>query len=244
MNNPDSSFLSQWSARIQAVFEIMLVSGIVSSLLVSLVFAAVFGRNRLKLMEMDVGFLAAYLLVESAVTFLILWILMKARRETLHALGLRRRLWKTHVLLGILAAPCLIIVSGVVGLMFQLFLPKYALDKNPLLEMIHSPRQLTLFIITGIVAGGVKEELQRAFILCRFRHHLGGARVGLVVWSLAFGAGHYTQGIQGMCAAAILGFVFGVLYLMRGNLILPITAHAVYNTLTLLIYWFIIGMNK
>jgi len=243
MNCPDSSFKPYWSARIQALIEIILISGIVSSLLVSLIFTIIFGRNRLKMIEMDIEFLTAYLMFESAVTFLFLWILMKERRETLHTLGLRRRQWKTHVLLGILAAPCLIIVSGVAGLTFQLFLPEYALDKNPLIEMIHSPRQLALFILAGILAGGVKEELQRAFILCRFRQHLGGARIGLVIWSLAFGAGHYAQGIQGMCVAAILGFIFGVLYLIRGNLILSITAHAAYNTLTLLSYWFFIGIN-
>jgi len=40
--------------------------------------------------------------------------------------------------------------------------------------------------------------------------------------------------------AAILGFIFGGLYLARKSLIPPITAHAVYNTLALLIYWFVI----
>jgi membrane protease YdiL (CAAX protease family) len=244
MNYSDFSFRLRWSARVQAAFEILLVSGIVSSLLISLVFAAIFGRNRLKLIEMDVGFLAAYLMTESAVTFLILWILMKARGETLRELGLCLRKWKPNVFTGILAAPCLIVVSGIVGRAFQLFVPEYALEKNPMIEMVSSPRQLTLFILAGIIAGGVKEELQRAFILCRFRRHLGGAGVGLVVWSLAFGVGHYAQGAQGVCAAAILGFVFGVLYLMRGNLVLTITAHAVYNTLTLLVYWCVIGINK
>jgi len=244
MNNPDFSFQSPWPARMQAVLEIMLVSGIVSSLLVALVFTAIFGRSRQGLLEMGAEFLVAYILLESAVTFLILWILMRSRRETLSELGLRRERWKTHVLPGILAAPCLLVVSGAAGMFFRLFLPKYALEKNPLMEMIHSPQQLALFIIVGIIAGGIKEELQRAFILRRFRHHLGGVRVGLVVWSLAFGVGHYTQGAQGMCAAAILGFIFGILYLVRGNLILPITAHAVYNTLSLLIYWFVIGINK
>jgi len=230
--------------RLQAALEIIMVSGIVSSFLASLVFAAIFGRNRLKLMEMDITSLVTYLLFESTIAFLILWILMKSHRETLPALGLRRQHWKTHVLLGIIAAPCLLVISGIVGGVFQFFLPKYALEKNPLMEMIHSPRQLILFIIASIVAGGIKEELQRAFILFRFSHHLGGVRVGLVTWSLVFGAGHYAQGVQGMCTAAILGFIFGILYLIRGNLVLPITAHAVYNTLALLLYWFTVGINK
>jgi membrane protease YdiL (CAAX protease family) len=244
MDYSDSYFRSKWPARLQAAAEIIMVSGIVSSFLASLVFAALFGRKRLIVAEMDIGFFVKYQMFESVIVFLILLILMKARGETLSGLGLHRRQWKNNVLMGIIAAPCLVIVSGIAGAAFQLFLPEYALEKNPLMEMIQSPWQLMLFIITGIAAGGIKEELQRAFILSRFRHHLGGAGVGLVVWSLAFGAGHYVQGLQGACVAAFLGFVFGALYLIRGNLILPISAHAAYNTLTLLIYWFAIGTNK
>jgi len=244
MNYPNSCFRSPWFARLHAVFEIIMVSGLVSSSMVSLVFASIFGRDSLNLTETGVGFFAAYVMFESAVTFLILWMLMKARGETFRELGLRREQWRTHVVLGILAAPCLLIVTAAATMVFRFFLPQYVLEKNPLMEMIHSPRQLALFIIAGIVAGGVKEELQRAFILRRFRPHLGGALTGLVVWSLVFGVGHYAQGAQGMCAAAVLGFIFGILYLVRGNLLLPITAHAVYNTLALLIYWFTIGASK
>jgi membrane protease YdiL (CAAX protease family) len=243
MNCPDSIFLPPPS-RIQAVFEIIMVSGIVSSFVVSMVFAAIFGRNRLRMIEMDVGSFVTYQVFEAAVTFLILLIIMKARRETLSGLGLRLQRWKTNVLLGVLAAPCLVVVSSAAGMIFQLFLPRYALDKNPLMEMIHSPRQLALFIVAAILCGGVKEELQRAFILRRFQDRLGGAKAGLIIWSLVFGAGHYVQGVQGVFAATILGLVFGALYLMRGNLILPVTAHAVYNTLALLIYWFVVGSNR
>ena len=248
MNNTDSSPRAIRRRRLYAVFEIIMVSGIVSSFMVSLVFAMVFfimfGRARLNIMEMDISFLVAYTLFESAVAFLILFMLMKARGETLSMLGLRRQQWKTNVVFGILAALCLLVVSGATGVLFKIFLPEYALEKNPLIEMVHSPRQLILFIFTLIVAGGIKEEMQRAFILRRFSHHLGGAGIGLVIWSLAFGAGHSAQGLQGMCTAAILGLIFGALYLMSGNLLLPITAHALYNTMTLLLYWFTIGINK
>ena len=240
MNYTDSFSQSPWPERLRAVFEITMVSGLVSSFLASEVLAVIFGRDRLKLTETDAGFLVTFLLLESAVTFFILRIFMKAREETLRALGLRWRHWKKHVLTGFLVVPLLLVINSIIGAAFHAFLPEYALEKNPLTEMIHSPRQLVLFIIASIIAGGIKEEMQRAFILRRFRHHLGGAGVGLIVWSLVFGAEHYVQGIQGMCVAAILGFVFGVLYLMRGNLIGPITAHSAYNTLTLLIYWFVI----
>ena len=244
MNCSDFSFRPPYQARLYAVFEIIMVSGIFPGFLVSAVFAAVFGRNRMNLAEIDVGLLVTYLMIESALTFLILWIMMKARGETFTMLGLRRQQWKTYVLLGILAAPLLMILGGVAGAAFQLLLPEYALEKNPLMDMIHSWRQLLMFLVTVITAGGIKEELQRAFILRRFHHHLGGARVGLIAWSLAFGAGHYAQGLQGVCVATVLGLVFGALYLARGNLILPMAAHVSYNTLALLIYWFVIGINR
>jgi len=245
MNCPDSfSLQSRWSARLQAVLEIVMVSSVVSGFLVSMVLAAVFGRSRLNMAEMNVEFFTMYQLSGAAVTFLILWILMKGRGETLAGLGMNGKQWKSNVLLGILAVPCLVVLSVWIITTFRSFLPEYALEKNPLTEMINSPKQLALFVITVIVAGGIQEEIQRAFILCRFRSHLGGAWVGLVVWSLVFGAGHYVQGAQGVLAATVLGFVFGALYLIRGNLILPMIAHAGYNTLTVFIYWFTIGINK
>jgi membrane protease YdiL (CAAX protease family) len=64
--------------------------------------------------------------------------------------------------------------------------------------------------------------------------------LGLIVWSLAFGAGHYVQGVH-ITIATIYGFVFGILYLLRGSLIAPIVAHAAYDTMALLIYWFAAG---
>ena len=62
--------------------------------------------------------------------------------------------------------------------------------------------------------------------------------MGLILWSLAFGAGHYVQGIQGITIATIYGFLFGVIYLLRGSLTAPIVAHSAYDTMALLAYWF------
>ena len=244
MSHSDFHFQSPWPARLLAMLEVLMISGIVSGSIAMLVFSAKFGRTGINLMELSVEFLVTYLMFESVVMVIILWVLMKTHGETFAMLGVRKRRWKTCVLLGILAAPGLLVISGIASRTFAFLLPEYVLEKNPLVDMIGSPQQLTLFIIATILAGGVKEELQRAFILRRFSSHLGGAGVGIVVWSLVFGAGHYTQGVQGMFVTTILGFIFGVLYIARGNLILTITAHAAYNTLTLLIYWFAIGMNK
>jgi uncharacterized protein len=113
------------------------------------------------------------------------------------------------------------------------------LETNPLIEIIRTPQQLGLFIFSALIAGGIKEELQRAFILSRFRKYLGGSLAGLILWSLAFGAGHYAQGVQGIVVASIFGFIFGMIYLISGSLVAPIVAHSIYDTLALLGYWYL-----
>jgi membrane protease YdiL (CAAX protease family) len=100
-----------------------------------------------------------------------------------------------------------------------------------------------LFIATALIAGGFKEEVQRAFILSRFRSHLGGAFPGLLLWSSAFALGHYVQGAQGMVVAGLYGLIFGIVYLWRGRLIAPIVAHGAYDVCALLASWFFKSHN-
>ena len=61
-------------------------------------------------------------------------------------------------------------------------------------ELLARPRDAWLFALVVMVAGGIREEVQRAFLLHRFERWLGGGAVGVVVTSAAFGAGHLLQG--------------------------------------------------
>ena len=56
-----------------------------------------------------------------------------------------------------------------------------------------------------VVAGGVREEIQRAFLLRRFEVWLGGSTVGIIVTSVAFGAGHVLQGYDAAIVTGLLG---------------------------------------
>jgi hypothetical protein len=68
----------------------------------------------------------------------------------------------------------------------RLFAPwLHNVPQNPLEQMASVPGQAALFALVAIVAGGVREELQRAFLLHRFEQHLGGAAVGVIVLSAA-----------------------------------------------------------
>ena len=95
--------------------------------------------------------------------------------------------------------------------------------------MIRTTRDAGLFSVVAIVAGGLREEVQRAFVLRRFSTHLGGPGVGLAVTSLAFGAGHLVQGFDAAVATSLLGFAWGLMYLRRRSAVAPIVSHAAYN---------------
>jgi len=232
-----------WIDRIQAFVEVLLVSGLVSGFLAALPLSFLHVRN-MDLLLKDVRILSLYLLLESLITFLILAFLLKLHRETPETLGLRWEYWKRNAAIGLALVPALFLINGIVAFIFKVYLPKYYIEQNPLVQNIHTTQQLGFFVFSALVAGGIKEEVQRAFILNRFRTYLGGAAAGLVLWSLAFGAGHYVQGAQGIVIASLYGFIFGVIYIASGSLIAPIVAHGAYDTLAILAYWFFSGRVK
>jgi uncharacterized protein len=229
-----------WIDRALAFLEILLMSGLVSGFLAAMPFSIVHIGNPAILLK-DARYVTSFILLETVFTLLILALILKSRRETIGSLGLLRHHWKRYTLLGLALVPFLFLINTIVALLFKIYLPTYYLEENPLTGTIHTPQQLALFIFTALLAGGIKEELQRAFIINRFRSYLGGAGLGLLLWSIAFGAFHYIQGFQGITIATIYGFFFGAIYLASGSLIAPIVAHGAYDSLVLLAYWFISG---
>jgi membrane protease YdiL (CAAX protease family) len=99
-------------------------------------------------------------------------------------------------------------------------------SQNPLQALLRSPRDAWLFAFVVVVAGGVREEIQRAFLLHRFDVWLGGGTVGLIVTSVGFGAGHLLQGADAALATGLLGAFWGVVYLRRRSAVAPMVSHA------------------
>lgn len=225
-----------WVDRTQALFEVILLAGIASGLLAGLPF--MFSHDGRESLLANARAVSLYLLLEAGITFVLMLLVMKAHGEKIRGLGLGGSHWRADVLLGLSIIPLLFALNIVVSVIFQTFFPKFFLERNPLTDLIHGPGDLGLFICAALIAGGIKEEVQRAFIVRRFQAYLGGANLGLVLWSIAFGIGHYVQGVQGMITAGIFGLIFGIAYLARSSLIAPMVAHGAYDALALLGYWF------
>jgi membrane protease YdiL (CAAX protease family) len=107
----------------------------------------------------------------------------------------------------------------------------HTVEHNPLQDLMRTPGNALLFAGLVIVAGGIREELQRAFLLRRFQRSPGGANVGLVLASAAFGLGHLVQGVDAVIATALLGAFWGVVYLRRRSVIAPMVSHSGFDLL-------------
>jgi membrane protease YdiL (CAAX protease family) len=227
---------NSWLDKLQAIIEVLLLSGLVSGFFAALPFS-IRAMGKSEMILTNARLVAASILLEAGICFVLLWLLLRLHRETLKDFSLHLDRWRSDVTVGVSLVPFLFLANFAVTAGFRFFLPKYFLDRNPLTDIIHTPAELAIFIGAALVAGGIKEEVQRAFILTRFRQHLGGATLGLFLWSIVFGAQHYVQGLQGIVTATFFGFLFGVVYLVRGSLLAPMVAHGVYDTLALLGYW-------
>jgi membrane protease YdiL (CAAX protease family) len=147
-------------------------------------------------------------------------IILGGRRVTTEAVA---GLWLTPVAIGVAVA---------VLLVSQKFAPwLHTVEHNPLQDVLERPRDAWLFVLVVIFAGGVREEIQRAFILHRFRVWLGGTTVGLVITSVAFGAGHLTQGADAALATGLLGLLWGAVYLRRQSAVAPMVSHSGFDLL-------------
>jgi membrane protease YdiL (CAAX protease family) len=107
---------------------------------------------------------------------------------------------------------------------------------NPLQDLVRSPRDAWLFALVLVAAGGVREEIQRAFLLHRFDVWLGGPIVGLAVTSAGFGAGHLIQGADAAVTTAVLGAFWGYVYVLRRSCIAPMVSHTGFDLVQVVQY--------
>jgi membrane protease YdiL (CAAX protease family) len=122
---------------------------------------------------------------------------------------------------------------------------------NPFATLASTRIEFVLFAAVAIIAGGLREEIQRAFILHRCEQRLGGAigaigalvgvpvpqrwerRLGAVLgvigFGLLFGVMHYLQGWSAVIITALLGTLWNLVYLARRSVVAPMVSHASFN---------------
>jgi membrane protease YdiL (CAAX protease family) len=135
-----------------------------------------------------------------------------------------------------LMVPILIFASLVLLTLVKLVPELHNVRRNPFEDMLQNRRDASLFAIVATIAGGVREEIQRGFILHRFRQYLGGGSIGVLIYSVVFGLGHVDQGWDAAITVATLGAIWGTIYLTRRSIIAPMVSHAGFNLAQLIKY--------
>ena len=185
--------------------------------------------------QLSFSFVVTLSIGDTLLLAVLMAILTRAHGEQVAALWLGRRPVRRELLFGVLLIPVVFVLVVVTLNVLRLVAPwLHNVPLNPLEELAKTPSQAAMFGAVAILAGGVREELQRAFLLQRFERHLGGATVGIIVLSTGFGLGHFVQGWDAVITTGMLGALWAVVYVWRRSTVAPIISHAGFNTLEVL----------
>jgi membrane protease YdiL (CAAX protease family) len=221
---------SRLRVRATALLEVIICSGYPTQLFILAVLASAGLVPATAEGRYSVAFIATLSLADAVLLIAIILILLVSRGERPTEVFLGLRSIGPEALRGLLLVPVSFFVAVVVLTIVRLSAPMlHNVPVNPLEQMLHTARDRALAAFVVIVAGGLREEIQRAFILHRFEQSLGGATVGLMLFSLAFGAGHLEQGRDVALTTAALGAFWGIIYLRRRSIVAPAIAHAGFN---------------
>ena len=221
--------------RVRALLEVLACSGLPSQLLIAngLRMAGVAPLDAAG--RLTATFVFTLSLLDTLVITALAVLFVRASGERPRDVFVGPRRPAREALLGLGLVPVIVVlVLAAMGLL-RLAAPWLRnVPENPLEQLLSSPGRAALFAVVGIVAGGFREELQRAFVLHRFEQFLGGPWVGLAIVSIAFGAGHAVQGWDAMITTGLLGACWGAIYLVRRSAIAPTVSHAGFNTIEIL----------
>jgi membrane protease YdiL (CAAX protease family) len=223
-------------ARIGAFFEVLLCSSVPTQVALTAILQWA-GWNAVdETGQLSLPFVLTLSLADTVLLIVLMVLLMRAHGESASALWLGDGSLKKEAVLGVLLIPVVFVMVVVLLNVLRLTAPwLHNVETNPLESLASGgAMNATMFALVAIFAGGVREELQRAFLLHRFEQHLGGAWVGVIVLSLAFGLGHYVQGWDAVITTGTLGAFWAVLYLRRRSSVAPVVSHAGFNSLEIL----------
>lgn len=214
--------------RLIALLELVMCSGFPTQLALAATLA-LFGY-----LELTVGYVVILSLADTALVLGLIFFFLNSHGERPRALFLGNRPIAPEVLAGIpltfAALGLALLALAAVRLVAPSLHPE---GPNPLEELIRTPEAVVMFAITVVVAGGLREELQRAFVLRCFDRGLGGPWLGVAVGSVLFGAGHFLQGADAAIATTGLGALWAIVYLRRRSVVASIISHAGFNLLQL-----------
>ena len=225
--------LPRWFAALQVVLVCGIPTQIVIFLLIAFVIGVPFLRpNAAGTLDVPLELLATVSFLDTATIALLIRFFLALSGENSSEVFVGRRKVSAEFWRGLALVPVVFFIVVAIVVTLRTVAPwLHNVTTSPLEAYMDTPFEAAIFIVIVILAGGVREELQRAFILHRFEQRLGGIRLGLVLFTLTFGLLHLDQGFDVAIAVGFLGLLWGLSYMKRRSAVLAMTNHAAFNTL-------------
>jgi membrane protease YdiL (CAAX protease family) len=171
------------------------------------------------------------------VVALVAWFIRRSGESMAAVFIAARPAWR-EAWLGVVLAPVVLVGISLLVAAVRVAAPTlHNVPTNPMGALMRDPMLAATFAFVVVVAGGVREELQRGFQLHRLTGHVCGPWPALVLTSVAFGAGHTLQGYDVAIATAALGAFWGWLYLGRRSIVAAAVSHGLFNLGQVAIAW-------
>ncbi len=187
--------------------------------------AAPTGQRRLRLYRLVI----AYLWVLAGLT----WVyrdgtgvhVLHAAGDAAWLFGSRWRTWTISAILTLFFA--LVFKPGVDALLRPRRVPAYTRAMKSLAWVLpHNAQQRRWFALLSVTAGVCEEWVLRGVVPHGLNAKAGmSITASLLISSLLFGWNHLYQGWKAVGSTAVIGFAFGLLALLSGNLSIPILLH-------------------
>jgi len=216
--------------RLGALIEVFLCSGFPTQLLVfgALTQAGLSARGGDG--SLSPGFIAAWALSDMVLVLGLVYVFLRAHGEGVRDFVLGARRPAREIVLGVLLIPAAFVAVVLVLAIVLVLRPSLNnVPVNPFERMMQTPQDAAVFALVVMLAGGVREEVQRGFIVRRFDQYLGGGLIGVAIYSVVFGLGHIEQGYAAAIATAALGALWGCVYYVRRSIVAPMVSHAGFN---------------
>jgi membrane protease YdiL (CAAX protease family) len=227
------------SDRIVALLEVLICSDYPTQLAVAATLTALGYAPFSPDGRLHAGYVVAMSLIDAVALVTLILLFLRSHGESPRDVFLGGRSVVVEAMRGIPLMFFAFLIASVSLLTIQRYMPSlHTVEQNPLQGLLARPRDAWLFALVVVVAGGIREEIQRAFLLHRFERWLGGGTVGVIVTSTAFGAGHLLQGVDATVVTGLLGAFWGLVYLRRRSSVAPIVSHAGFDLIQIVPFLF------
>lgn len=213
-----------------ALMQAFAVCGIPTQVVVALAVILATGMAPMTGEGLSLEFIATVSFLDTALVAMLIWVFLLSSRENSRDVFIGRRPPLGEIGRGLALVPLTFLTVVALVTAVRAVAPwMHNVKVSPLEAFMRHPLDAAIFLVVVVLAGGVREELQRGFILHRFGQRLGGMWVGNLSFGLAFGIMHFDQGWDIALVIGLLGLAWGAFFIRRGSVLVSVANHAGFN---------------